>query len=519
MNSSDLYKEDLLVKRYQLLDVIGSGAMGKIYRAEDTISKGQIVAVKILARALDDMKMVERFQREATISALLSERSPNIVKVTDYGVNENKVPFYVMEFLYGENLADVIQIHGISLAKFFEYTRQICLAIETAHNGIFFQQEICPIIHRDLKPTNIFITEDEQGIEQVKVLDFGIAKLEHSKSEQTEHFMGTPRYCSPEQLKGLELDNRSDLYSLGIIMYEMLSKKLPWQLTHGSVGEWYNAHTQMLPNGFEPELNIPIELEQLIMACLSKSRDDRPQSAGEILQKLEGIARNLKIKVNKPASNSSNSQIILNSPEITHQNPTNQPSQEQQLWSELEQFYLNTEWPTNKPQEKIVFPRIMPYENKRLVSLWTMLEAEEIKNRKNNIRYNQFLFQSYPHPMILWITALYSLEHGPRWLPCYLDLKTKLGIQVTKFLSESKEYYLLFFPLNNSSRCQDLVSFKVMLKQKTNLKQWYSLANTLEIRDSSQALFSKRKLKQNFEEIKPKIILDLDKSQTQELHG
>lgn len=511
MGSRDLFNEDLLVQRYQLLEVVGVGAMGKVYRAEDITSKGQIVAVKILARALDDMKMIQRFQREATVSALLSERSPNIVKVTDYGVDEKKVPFYVMEFLDGENLADVIQVHDISLPNFFEYTRQICLAIETAHNGIFFQGEICPVIHRDLKPTNIFIIEDEQGNEQVKVLDFGIAKLAHTESQKTEHFMGTPRYCSPEQLQGLELDNRSDIYCLGMVMYEMLSKKCPWELNHGSVGEWYHAHTQTLPSTFDPDLNIPIEIEQLTMRCLSKSPNDRPQSAGEIAQKLEGIARNLKIKVNSPAPILTYSQIILNNEQTTNQ--------EVKSWSELEKFYLQTKWPMNKPQQKIVFPRIVSYENKQLVSLWTMLEEEDIKNRTKNIRYNQFLFQSYPHPMILWITVLYSLENGPRWLPCYLDLKTKIGKQMTDILSQSKEYYLLFFPLNNPRKCQDLVSFKVMLKQRTNLKQWASLAKMLDLKDISQAGASKRKLKQDFEDMKAKITLELHKSHTQEVHG
>ena len=222
MSSSDSYQEQLLVKRYQLQEIIGEGAMGKVYRAEDLASKGHIVAVKMLTRSLDDMKMIKNFQREATISALLSEISPHIVKVMDYGIDDQQVPFYVMELLNGESLSDVIEFHQISLMRFFDYIHQICLAIEIAHNGIFFQGEMCPIVHRDLKPSNIVVTEDEEGNEQIKVLDFGIAKLLQTENKATEKFVGTPRYCSPEQLQGLKLDNRSDIYSLGIVLMIVL---------------------------------------------------------------------------------------------------------------------------------------------------------------------------------------------------------------------------------------------------------------------------------------------------------
>lgn len=509
MESSDLLNEDLLVQRYQLLDIVGVGAMGKVYRAKDITSKGNIVAIKILARALDDMKMIQRFQREATVSALLSERNDNIVKVSDYGVDDKKVPFYVMEFLQGENLADVIQIHTITLPKFFAYARQICLAMDTAHNGIFFEGEICPVIHRDLKPTNIFVVEDSAGKEQIKVLDFGIAKIAHTEDEQTEHFMGTPRYCSPEQLQGLELDNRSDIYSLGMVMYEMLSKKYPWDLERGTIGDWFNAHTKMQPDTFDPELNIPLELQELVLSCLAKSPHERPQSAGEIAQKLGMIARKLRIETDIYTSSSTDSSVIINDYE--------QPQSEAR--SDLEKIYLKSKWPIDKPEDKIVFPRIVPYEDDFKVSLWTMLTEQDIQKRKNNIRYNQFVFQSYPHPMILWISVLYSLEDGPRWLPCYLDLKTNIGQQVTKILGDSKEYHLLFFALHKPEKCREVVPFKVMLKQRTNLIQWGNVSKAIAISDPSQAVASKRKLKQDLEQMKPKIILEIQKSNTQEINS
>jgi serine/threonine-protein kinase len=504
MNSSDLFTERVLVQRYQLLEIVGTGAMGKVYRAKDKTFRQGNVAVKILARALDDMKMIERFQQEATISALLSELCPHIVKVTDYGVDENKVPFYVMELLNGENLADLIEFHTISLSKFFRLTHQICLAMETAHNGIFFQGKICPIIHRDLKPTNIFVIENDLEEEEVKVLDFGIAKITEQDKDDTEAFVGTPRYASPEQLQGHELDNRADIYSFGVVMYEMLTKTLPWKTERNSVGEWYTAHVEIPPNEFPPELNIPEELSHLVMKCLSKSPAQRPQSVGEIRQTLDLLARN--ISKSDSLGNKSGSYDLSG-------------DKLEQKKLDVKTFLSKVHWPENRPQQKIVFPRILSYEEQKIVTIHTMLEKEEIDQRKDNIHYNQFVFQSYPHPMILWITLLYSFEYGPRWLPCYLDLQNKMGQQIASLLSESKKYYILLFSLDQSSQCQDLLSCKVMLKQRTNLKQWVSVGRTLNIQDSRQSTLSKKKLQQDFEEMKPKIILNLEKAQTMEVHG
>lgn len=499
MSQGDLSREILLVQRYQLQEVIGQGAMGTVYRAEDTVSKRQHVAVKILSKALDDMKMIKRFQKEATISALLSERSDNIVRVTDYGVDEKKVPFYVMEYLNGENLDDFIEIHSISIIEFLNLATQICRAMETAHNGIFFEGEICPVIHRDLKPSNIFLIEDGTGKQILKVLDFGIAKLIKDDKGDTEAFMGTPRYCSPEQIQGQDLDNRSDIYSLGMVMYFMLAKKYPWDIEINSVSAWYKAHTELIPSGFAPELQIPPELEQLILKCLEKSPNNRPQSVGEIIQRIDTIAR----KINHESNIQNQSSNIIHSQKIFP----------------LEEFLLNSKWPENKPQQKIVFPRIFLFDHKVYPSVCTMLEIKDIKERKNNIRYNQFLFQSYPHPMILWLTVLYSPEEGPRWLPCYLDLKTKIGQQMVNILSDSKKYFLLFYALGNPHKSQDLLSFTVMLKQRTNLKQWASVSNMLNITHNDEAVISRKKLKDNLEQLKPKILLEIEKSNTQEIHG
>ncbi|MGB5593927.1 MAG: serine/threonine-protein kinase, partial [Crocosphaera sp.] len=232
----------LLANRYQLIDLVGSGAMGQVYRAEDKLLGGVTVAVKFLSQALLNSKMRERFEREATISALLGERSNHIVRVRDYGVDEKEIPFYVMEFLKGESLNEVIKFRPLSLSRFLKVTRQICFALECAHKGIMFEGEMCPIIHRDIKPSNVLVVNDPALGELVKILDFGIAKLIQSGEAQTQSFMGTLAYCSPEQIEGKELDSRSDIYSLGVMMYEMLTGEMPIFPENSSFGGWYEAH-------------------------------------------------------------------------------------------------------------------------------------------------------------------------------------------------------------------------------------------------------------------------------------
>ena len=127
-----------------------------------------------------------------------------------------------------------------------------------------------------------------------------------------------------------------------------------------------------------------------------------------------------------------------------------------------------------------------------------MLDDDDIDHRMTNVRYSRFIFQSYPYPMILWLTVLYSHDLGARWLPCYLDLKTNMGQQIANLLSDSKKYYLLFFPLNKSNKCINFLPFKVMLKQRTNIKQWVSVSNMLNIEDKRQALVSKKKITVRF---------------------
>jgi eukaryotic-like serine/threonine-protein kinase len=473
----------LLSNRYQLVELVGEGAMGRVYRAKDTLLGDVTVAVKFLSQTLLNQKMRERFEREATVCALLGEKSIHIVRVRDYGVDDYNIPFYVMEFLQGEGLSEIIKFQPLPVKRFLTLIRQICLGLECAHKGIVFKGELCPIIHRDIKPSNILVTQDSTLGELVKVLDFGIAKLIQSSDSQTHSFMGTLAYCSPEQMEGKELDNRSDIYSLGVMMYEMLSSEMPVIPETSSFGGWYIAHHDLEPRSFDPDLKIPQALKKLVMKCLAKAPQERPQSVAEILQTLEVI---------QPESNKS--LIAIPKPPLPD-------------FDDNEVCYQAV-WPEDKPLQKIVFPRLLRSRTGSIATLWVMLDSEDLTKRISSTRYNQFLFLTSPHPMLLWITVFHNRQYGPRWLPCYLDLKTSTGQRIARVLGESGSYRILLFAINEPQKCQSVMTCTIAAAQCQMLREWANASQVLT--GSSQPQVSKKFLKQEFEKLKPKIRLKLE---------
>ncbi|MEL4895171.1 serine/threonine-protein kinase [Crocosphaera sp. Alani8] len=487
----ETHQRRLLANRYQLIDLVGSGAMGQVYRAEDKLLGGVTVAVKFLSQALLNSKMRERFEREATVSALLGEKSNHIVRVRDYGVDEKEIPFYVMEFLKGESLNEVIKFRPLSLPRFLKIVQQICFGLECAHKGIMFEGEMCPIIHRDIKPSNILVIQDPALGELVKILDFGIAKLIQSGEAQTQSFMGTLAYCSPEQIEGKELDSRSDIYSLGIMMYEMLTGEMPIFPENSSFGGWYEAHHYAKPKPIPAKLGLPPKLESLLLECMAKDPSQRPQTPTEILKKLENLE--------PPQLESQQETLVANS------NPTVNKSTRPTLRRPCpkgDDICLKMTWPDDKPQQKIVFPQIVRASEGNFSSLWVMLDEEDIANRLSSIRYNQFVFITSPHPMILWITVLYHREHGPRWLPCYLDLKSSSGQRFARLLGELGSYWILFFSLEKGKTCQHVVTTNIALNQCKNLQEW---ADKSQLLRGGKPQITKRMLKQEFEKLKPTI--------------
>lgn len=494
----------LLTNRYRLIELVGKGAMGRVYLARDMLLGGVPVAVKFLSHTLLNRKMRDRFEREATICALLGEKSIHIVRVRDYGIDDTEIPFYVMEFLKGDGLSELIKPKPLPLARFLTLGRQICLGLQCAHEGIFIENELCPIIHRDIKPSNILVIKDPTLGELVKILDFGIAKLLQSDSSQTHSFMGTLAYCSPEQMEGKELDNRSDIYSLGVMMFEMLTSEMPLHAETHSFGGWYKSHHFLTPKTFDqvnPNLKLPKALENLVMSCLAKSPNDRPQNSTEVLRVLEQLEK----QFGQGRSLGNHSQEVP--PKIII-NPPPEPIQA----SSIEEACRIATWPKNKPIAEIVFPHIIRTTKEEGVTVWVMLHKQEVINRQISTRYNQFLFLMSPHPMILWITALHNRDTGARWMPCYLDLKTPLGQELTRHLGESGNYHILFFSIENPQRCANIMTSTIAPAQRKVLLDWAN--NSHSLNSGAQPQMSKKLLKQEFEKLKPKILVKLESIRT-----
>ena len=483
---SNTQNDRLLAGRYQLVNSIGQGAMGKVYLAKDTRLGGVSVAVKFLSQTMLNQKMRKRFFREAEICAKLGEKSIHIVRVRDYGVDEHDVPFYVMELLQGHSLSDVIKSGSIPLSRFVRLVQQICLGLHSAHDGIVYQGYRCSIIHRDIKPSNILVIQNPTLGELVKVLDFGIAKLILSDGAQTHSFMGTLAYCSPEQIEGRELDSGSDIYSLGVVMYEMLTGDMPIFPENNSFGGWFKAHHEQPPKPFRQDLVIPEGIKSLVLDCLAKKPSDRPQNVKEITEILKSLEKE-----------------VARTPEVSiPPSPMDTTSGEHSTLS-LEKFCLQHAWPKDKPQRKIVFPTVLSTPKGLIPTLWVMLSQQDINHRYLSRRYNQFICVMSPHPMLLWLTVLYNRESGPSWLPCYLDLRTKLGQQMAIRLSKYGSYRLLFFALENPQKCQNVVKLTVDPLQCKNLLKWAQESRI--IKPSGSPQMSKGLLKREFDKIKPHI--------------
>lgn len=484
----------ILANRYQLEELVGKGAMGRVYRAKDVLLGDVPVAVKFLSSTLLTEKMRERFRSEARTCALLGQKTIHVVRVMDYGVDDDDIPFYVMEYLRGEGLSELIRMRQLPLPRFLSLTRQTCQGLQYAHQD--------GIVHRDIKPGNILITQETTLGELAKILDFGIARLLQDDSEQTHSFMGTLAYSSPEQMEGKELDNRSDIYSLGVMMFEMLTGKLPLQVETHTFASWYKAHHTQTPRSLEvanPILRVPKALETLVMGCLEKSPNNRPQSVAEILKSLEP----LEDRFGPGRQMGQRLEAVLSKLPV----PVPAPVTPENL--SIDDICRLSVWPNDKPIAEIVFPQVISTgRSSQLATLWVMLSQQDIEQRLSCTRYNQFLCLMAPYPMVLWITALYTPELGPRWLPCYLDLKTPQGQEMARLLAERGHYRILFFAKEGSKQCMHVLASTLDPMQGKQLLEW---ANTSQITSLvGQATVSKNYLKQELEKLKPKIVLKLE---------
>jgi serine/threonine-protein kinase len=264
--------------RYRIDAVVGKGGMGTVYRATRLLI-GDEVAIKILhIGEVEDPQAAERFRREARAAARL--KHPNAVSIYDFGVSSDGLQYLVMDLVEGRSLRDITKEQGpISLSLVAEIVSQICAALDEAHRH--------HIVHRDIKPDNIILNSTPAGV-RVKVLDFGIAKLRDDSATnltQTGNVMGTPHYMSPEQCLGEELDSRADIYSLAIVIYEMLCGRVPFNspVSTAVVIQHVNQTPPSL-RSFNPAISE--EVESVVFRGLEKARDMRPETAGAFARQL-----------------------------------------------------------------------------------------------------------------------------------------------------------------------------------------------------------------------------------------
>jgi len=273
-----------LADRYLIMSVIGHGGMGVVYKARHELMD-RIVAIKMLqSQLISDSMSVKRFQQEARAASKL--KHPNVITLYDFGVSPTGQPYLVMDYLEGVSLADVIKKEGqVGVDRSVKIFAQACSALDHAHKQ--------GVIHRDLKPGNIMLVEDDQDKDCVKVVDFGVAKLlwggeeENQRLTQTGEVCGSPVYMSPEQCQGQKLDQRSDIYSMGVVMYEALTGRLP--LLGKTMVDTMSKHISEMPQSFgvvRPDLYIPERLEAVVFKALAKDPAARLHSMEEFEQEL-----------------------------------------------------------------------------------------------------------------------------------------------------------------------------------------------------------------------------------------
>lgn len=283
-------EQTILGNRYQIIKKIGDGGMAFVYQAKDKLLN-RIVAVKVLRpEFVDDKDFLAKFKREAEAVANITH--PNIVNVYDVG-QEGKVHYIVMEYVDGQNLKEIIKNEGV-LDEYtaLDITKQIAQALSAAHKK--------GVIHRDIKPHNILISNEDR---QVKVADFGIAKaVSNSTITNIGSIIGSVHYFSPEQAKGQPVANNADLYSLGIVLYEMLIGRVPFR-GDSPISIALQHINEEIEFTQEEKTKIPHSIRTLISKMTEKSPEDRYQSAEEVIEDIDYIEKNIDLDFIKEYDN------------------------------------------------------------------------------------------------------------------------------------------------------------------------------------------------------------------------
>ncbi|MBX9689520.1 MAG: serine/threonine-protein kinase [Candidatus Obscuribacterales bacterium] len=277
----------ILDRKYKILEMLGEGGMGSVFKGEHLFLK-RPCAIKLIHRVHSaDPVALKRFKLEAEAASML--KHPNIIDIYDFGITDDELPYIVMEFLDGRSLDELLEAK-----RYFHYEEaislmlQVCDALSHAHHK--------KVLHRDLKPANVILGKSENGEHQVKLVDFGVAKLLPGTGRSLEKLtlsgevFGSPLYMSPEQCMGQSLDARSDIYAFGCVMYELLTGKLP--LVGDSLFQVVMKHVNEMPPSFAevaPDLAVPDELEKIVMRCMEKERALRFSDMSEVRKALTQI--------------------------------------------------------------------------------------------------------------------------------------------------------------------------------------------------------------------------------------
>ncbi len=273
--------------RYLIEKVLGEGGMGIVYRAKHT-ALGKSLAVKVLrAEVSKDQEIVARFRQEAKSATEIGNE--HIIDISDFGALPDGSTYFVMEFLDGIALTKAMENdRPVPAARTIRIAKQICTALGAAHQA--------GIVHRDLKPDNIYLVKRSSDADFVKVLDFGIAKVGGATSKLTRagQVFGTPHYMSPEQCAGTEVDQRTDIYALGVILYEMACGRVPFDADNlMGILTKHLYENPIAPRELPPPTDVPVALESVILKALEKKKEQRYQSMAEVRADLERIEQGL----------------------------------------------------------------------------------------------------------------------------------------------------------------------------------------------------------------------------------
>jgi len=264
------------ISHYKILEKLGEGGMGVVYKAQDT-KLDRLVALKFLPQHLtSDFSEKERFIHEAKAASALNH--PNITTIHEVDEFEGQM-FIVMEYCEGKTLKQMIEKETLSVKKVLDIGIQICEGLAIAHEK--------GIVHRDIKSDNIMVTHD--GL--VKIMDFGLAKLKGvSRLTKSETTMGTVAYMSPEQAQGIEVDQRSDIFSFGVVLYEIITGQLPFKGEH-EAAIMYSVMNETPEPLARYKAGVPDELQRIMSKALAKSKDERYQHTDDLLADLRTYSK------------------------------------------------------------------------------------------------------------------------------------------------------------------------------------------------------------------------------------